>query len=466
MNIRVRFAPSPTGWISFGNARTALYNWLFARHMGGKFLVRIEDTDKERSKPEFEVDLLENLKWLGLNWDEDIIRQSERIPVYREYLEKLLHSHQAYWCFCTEEKLEAERESQLAAGQPQIYSGTCRGISEKEVAERISRGERAVIRFKTPESKHVFEDLVRGKVEFDSAQFGDTVIAKSLNEPLYNFAVVVDDEYQKITHVIRGEDHLSNTPKQMAIAEALGFKVPRYAHLPLMLGPDKKKLSKRYLAAGLREYRAQGYVPEAIINFLVLLGWHPVEDREVLTSSELIKEFSLERTQKAGAIFNPEKLDWFNTHYLRNMPADDFIKISKNFWPTDWTENILRKAMPLVRDRLKKLSDLPESGNLFFKLADYEGKLLVWKKADEASAKNSLELLIKGLENIGEEKFGSEAKTVIDGLAEKFGRGEVFWPLRVALSGQENSPGPLEILEVLGKTESLNRLGIALKKLA
>jgi glutamyl-tRNA synthetase len=434
--------------------------------MGGKFLVRIEDTDKERSKQEYEVDLLENLKWLGLNWDEEIVRQSERIPAYREQLEKLLHNHQAYWCFCTEEKLEAERESQLAAGQPQVYSGTCRGISEKDVAERIKNGERAVIRFKTPEAKHVFEDLVRGKVEFDSAQFGDTVIAKSLNEPLYNFAVVIDDEYQKITHVIRGEDHLSNTPKQMAIAEALGFKVPRYAHLPLMLGPDKKKLSKRYLAAGVKEYRGQGYVPEAIINFLVLLGWHPVEDREVLTSSELIKEFSLERTQKAGAIFNPEKLDWFNTHYLRSMSADEFIKISKDFWPTHWTENILRKAMPLVRDRLKNLSELSESGDLFFKLGDYESKLLIWKKADEASAKNSLDLLIKELENLSEEKFGTEAKIVIDKLAEKFGRGEVFWPLRVALSGKENSPGPLEILEVLGKLETLDRLRVALQKIA
>ena len=434
--------------------------------MGGKFLVRIEDTDKERSKQEYEVDLLENLKWLGLNWDEEIVRQSERIPAYREQLEKLLHNHQAYWCFCTEEKLEAERESQLAAGQPQVYSGTCRGISEKDVAERIKNGERAVIRFKTPEAKHVFEDLVRGKVEFDSAQFGDTVIAKSLNEPLYNFAVVIDDEYQKITHVIRGEDHLSNTPKQMAIAEALGFKVPRYAHLPLMLGPDKKKLSKRYLAAGLKEYRAQGYVPEAIINFLVLLGWHPVEDREVLTSTELIKEFSLERTQKAGAIFNPEKLDWFNTHYLRSMSADEFIKISKDFWPAHWTENILRKAMPLVRNRLKNLSELSESGDLFFKLPEYEGKLLIWKKADETSAKNSLDLLIKELENLSEEKFGMEAKLVIDKLAEQFGRGEVFWPLRVALSGKENSPGPLEILEVLGKSETLSRLKIGFQKLA
>jgi glutamyl-tRNA synthetase len=465
MDIRVRFAPSPTGWISFGNARTALYNWLFARHMGGKFLLRIEDTDSERSKPEFEADLLQGLEWLGLKWDEEIIRQSERRSVYREHLEKLLANHHAYWCFCSEEKLEAERQSQLAVGQPQIYSGTCRSIPEKEAAEKIKNGERAVIRLKTPAAKYSFEDLVRGKVEFDSAQFGDVVIAKSLDEPLYNFAVVIDDEFQKITHVIRGEDHLSNTPKQMAIAAALDIKPPHYAHLPLILGPDKKKLSKRYLAAGLREYRAQGYIPEAIINFLVLLGWHPAEDREVLSVAELIKEFALERTQKAGAIFNPEKLDWLNAHYLRNMSADEFISISRDFWSAGWREETLRRALPLVRERLKKLSDLPETGGLFFNLPEYDSTLLVWKKADANSAKQAVEDLIKGLESLSEEEFGVTAKSVVNSISEKLGRGETFWPLRVALSGRENSPGPLEILEVLGKTETLHRLEIAKQKL-
>ncbi len=465
MDIRVRFAPSPTGWISFGNARTALYNWLFARHWGGKFLLRIEDTDEERSKPEFETDLLQGLEWLGLKWDEEIVRQSERRPVYQKYLEKLLANHHAYWCFCSEEKLEAERQSQLASGQPQVYSGTCRSIPEKEAEDRIKNGERAVIRLKTPAAKYSFEDLVRGKVEFDSAQFGDVVIAKSLNEPLYNFAVVIDDEFQKITHVIRGEDHLSNTPKQMAIAAALDIKPPHYAHLPLILGPDKKKLSKRYLAAGLREYRAQGYIPEAIINFLVLLGWHPAEDREVLSVAELVKEFALERTQKAGAIFNPEKLDWLNAHYLRNLSVDEFINISQDFWPVGWQEETLRKALPLVRERLKKLSDLPETGGLFFGLPEYVPELLIWKKADLASAKNALQKLISSLENLAEEKFSEKAKTEIDALAEKLGRGEVFWPLRVALSGRENSPGPLEILEVLGKAETLRRLKVAQTKL-
>lgn len=465
MDIRVRFAPSPTGWISFGNARTALYNWLFARHLGGKFLLRIEDTDTERSKPEFEADLLRGLEWLGLKWDEEIIRQSERRLIYREYLEKLLNDRHAYWCFCSEEKLEAERQSQLTAGQPQIYSGTCRSVSDKDAAERIKNGERAVIRLKTPAAKYVFDDLVRGKVEIDSSQFGDIVIAKSLNEPLYNFAVVIDDESQKISHVIRGEDHLSNTPKQMAIAAALNIKPPHYAHLPLILGPDKKKLSKRYLAAGLREYREAGYIPEAVINFLVLLGWHPAEDREVLSVSELIKEFDLSRTQKAGAVFNPEKLDWLNAHYLRQMPAEDFIRLSKDFWPAGWTEAILRKALPLVRERLKKLSDLPEAGGFFFELPDYESGLLVWKKADAAAAKQALQILSESLSGLSETNFASEAKPAIDAISEKLGRGETFWPLRVALSGRENSPGPLEILEVLGKAETLKRLEIASRKL-
>lgn len=464
---RVRFAPSPTGPINLGTARTALFNWLFAKHTGGDFILRIEDTDKERSTKEYDEGILKTLAWLHFDYQE-MYRQSERIPRYTEHLEKLLEAGKAYYCFCSEEELEAERESQLAGGLPPRYNGKCRAIPLSDARERAKK-ERAVIRFKIPERAIAFNDVIRGKVSFDGALFGDIVIAKSLTEPLYNFAVVVDDFEMQITHVIRGEDHISNTPKQIAISEALGFPtLPHFAHLPLILGPDKKKLSKRYLATSVLEYGAEGYLSPAILNFLVLLGWHPQNDREILSVSEMITEFSLERAQKAGAVFNPEKLDWLNTHYIRTLPTKELVESVTNFIPQSFLKEPekLVRALVLSRDRLKKLSDAHEGIEFFFVLPDYSAKTLVWKNNGVGKTIETLTSLEKLLNAIPENDFSKEKLSVhLMPFAEENGRGETLWPLRVALSGKEMSPGPFECAEVLGKKESLARVTLALQKI-
>lgn len=462
MPVRVRFAPSPTGPFSLGNARTALFNWLFARHEGGEFLLRIEDTDKERSKKEYENQILESLEWLGLAWNGDIVRQSERIDIYEHYLEQLLNEKKAYYCFCLPEELESERQAQLSQGLPPKYGGKCKNLESREVEARREK-EPAVLRFKMPSAAVSFTDLVRGKVSFDAGLMGDIVIAKNTREPLYNFAVVIDDNEMNITHVIRGEDHLSNTPKQWLIQEALGFKHPIYAHLPLILGPDRKKLSKRYLDTSLLDFKHKGYLPQAILNFLALLGWHPEEDREVLTANEMIDNFTLPRVQKGGAIFNPEKLEWLNGYYLRNMNMDDLLTAITPFIPERWREHkiLIKKVLETEKERLKRLSDFTELAGFFFELPDYKKELLVWKNASEDATTKNLEHILR----IIQKTPVKDIETAVNAFAEQNGRGEVFWPLRAALSGKSASPAPLDILRALGKEESERRVKIAIEKL-
>ncbi len=297
--IRVRFAPSPTGYFHIGSARTVLFNWLFVRHNKGKFILRVEDTDTKRSKPEYEKDILDGIKWLGLEWDEgpDIggpfgpYRQSERLNIYEIYLKKLLDEEKAYYCFCSKEQLEEDRQGMMAQGLAPKYTGRCRHINREDAEKRIKNGESSVIRFKTPEVEVEFNDLIRGKIKFDASLIGDIIIAKSVKEPLYNFAVVIDDALMKITHIIRGEDHVSNTPKQMLLAAAMGFETPIFAHLPLILSTDRRKMSKRFDDVALDEYKVKGYSPEAVLNFIAFLGWHPVEEKDVMSREELIKEF-------------------------------------------------------------------------------------------------------------------------------------------------------------------------------
>ena len=466
-NVIVRFAPSPTGPFSLGNARTALFNWLFCRHKGGKFLLRIEDTDTERSKKEFETDIIESLTWLGITWDESIERESERLDVYEGYIKKLIEAGRAYYCFCTKEELEREREVQLSQGLPPRYSGKCRSIPIQEAAARSER-ERAVIRFVMPEREVAFHDIVHGKIVFKGSLIGDMVIAKSIREPLYNFAVVVDDFEMKITHVIRGEDHLPNTPKQLFLQEALGFPRPLYAHLPLLLAPDRRKLSKRYLDTSLAEYRKRGYLREAMVNFLVLLGWHPEKDREVLTTEEMTREFSLNRVQKAGAVFNEEKLNWLNAHYIRYMEPDALLKELVPFMREDWLSNpeLVKKALAVSKDRLKRLDQFVEFARFFFELPAYPKELLL-KGAPGADTTFYLQSAAELIATLSPEEFSREKITLLlMSFADKEGRGAVLWPLRVALSGQAASPGPFETLEVLGKEESLRRIRIAIEKLS
>jgi glutamyl-tRNA synthetase len=470
--IRVRFAPSPTGLFHLGSGRTALFNWIYARKLGGKFILRIEDTDKERSKPEFEKGIYDSLRWLGLDWDEgpDVggefgpYRQSERLHIYREYLEKLIKENWAYYCYCTKEELEAEREAMAAQGLPPKYSGHCRHLTEVPAGKTPQ-----LIRFKTPDMKVEFKDIIRGTVVFDSSLFGDLALAKDLDTPLYNFAVVIDDELMKVTHVIRGEDHISNTPKQILFQKALGFKELTYAHLPLILAADRSKLSKRYAETSLFEYEKQGYLPEAMVNFLILLGWHPKDDKEIFTIPELIESFELERVQKAGAVFNEDKLLWINGEHIKIADAQKVAafleKRSEELYGKKFSFDFV-KIFELGKGRAKTLNELVDVSDFFFSLPEYVWGLLSWKEESPEATKEKLLLGKTALVNILDDAWNyAEIYKVINELAERHGKGQVFWPLRVALTGLKASPEPIAVLEILKKEESIKRIDHAINKI-
>jgi len=332
--IRTRFAPAPTGLLHIGSTRTCLFNFLFTKKHHGRLILRIEDTDAKRSKLKYEKDIIDSLKWLGIEWEEgpDIggncgpYRQSKKREVYAKYLKKLLAEKKAYFCFCSQEDLEARRQYLMSIGQAPIYDGKCATLSKKEVKKNLAEGKKFVIRFKTPSKNIVFEDQVREKIEFDTSLIGDFSIARDLDSPLYNFACAIDDFEMKISHVIRGEDHISNTPKQILLQEALSFPTPKYAHLPLILGPDRSKLSKRHGAVAVSEYKKMGYLPEALVNFIAFLGWNPGTEREIYSMPSLIKDFSLERVKKGGALFNIKRLDFLNAFYIRQRPIEKLTK--------------------------------------------------------------------------------------------------------------------------------------------
>ncbi len=418
MEIKTRIAPSPTGFLHVGTARTALFNWLFARKNKGKFVLRIEDTDRERSEKKFEDDIIAGLKWLGLDWDE-MYRQSERFDIYRAYADKLLAAEKAY------------------------QEGSA--IILKYSAEPIA-----------------FNDLIRGEISFETKDQKEIVLIKSDGTPTYHFAVVIDDHEMGITHVIRGEDHISNTPKQIMIQEALGLPRPIYAHLPLILGPDRAKLSKRHGAISVNDYRARGYLSEAFVNFMALLGWNPGDERELFTIEELVKEFDLDRIQKGGAIFNIEKLNWLNRQYIQKMSLEDLKKELEDYTDKKIPDQMVKLAQP----RLKALSDI-NSELRWLETPEYQAELLNWKKIPAAKTKENLEAVLAILRDLGESSFEIKVleKSLMP-LASERGRGEVLWPLRVALSGQEKSPGPFELASLIGKKETTRRLELAIKKLS
>jgi len=491
--VRTRFAPSPTGFLHIGSAKTALFNYLFAKQNQGAFILRIEDTDKKRSNPEFEKDIIDSLKWLGIEWDEGPYRQSERLDIYEKYLKKLLDENKAYYCFCSEEELESYRQYQMAIGETPRYSGKCANFSEKEVKKYLTEGRPSVIRFRTPLKKIIFNDLIRGKIEFDTNLIGDFVIAKTLFAPLYNFVVTIDDFEMKISHNIRGEDHISNTPKQILIQEAFGFPQPQYAHLPLILGPDKNKLSKRHGIVSILEYRKAGYLPEALINFMAFLGWNPGDDREIYSMSSLIKEFSFNRVQKGGAIFNIKRLDFLNGFYIRQKPIEKLTEMclpylieaelieelgERKFKIRETGEVVnfefLEKITAIYQERLKKLSEISILTDFFFKeKIEYEKNLLKWREMTDKEIKYSLHKLEKILSKIKEENWRKEnLEKILIAEAEKFAleikkigdRGYLLWPFRVALSGKKESAGPFEIAEILGKEKVLRRIKEAKRK--
>ncbi len=461
--IRVRFAPSPTGPLHMGGVRTALFNWLFARQNDGKFILRIEDTDKERSDKKWEKEILEGLLWLGLKWDEEY-HQSERTDIYKKYLEKLLTGGKAYYCYCSREDLEAERQVMLAQGLAPKYSGHCRNLTEPPKNKQAQ-----VIRFKTPESTVEFKDIIRGTLKFDASLFGDLIIAKDLNAPLYNFVAVVDDEEMKMTHIIRGEDHISNTPKQILLQKALGFKELEYAHIPLILAPDRSKLSKRHLETSFIDYKEKGYLPGAIINFLALLGWHPKDDREVFTKDELIKEFNLKRVQKAGAVFNLEKLDWLQKEYSKLLTDDEIFKLLVPVLKKEEVninDQLLKKIMKVERGRITNLTDFLKVTKFFFELPDYDARLLVWQKGTVQKTLSVLENIFQSTKILkGPELDTAEVAKLLEPMIAEEGRGAVLWPLRVALSGLAASPDPMEIISVLERKEIEKRLKLAIEKI-
>ncbi|MCX8016077.1 MAG: glutamate--tRNA ligase [Patescibacteria group bacterium] len=483
-NPRVRIAPSPTGYFHIGTARTALFNFLFAKKYEGKFILRIEDTDVERSKPEFERDIIEGMKWLGLLWDEGVeiggeygpYRQSEKKEIYEKYLKELIDKGAAYYCFCSAEELEVKRQEMMSRGVAPIYDGTCRNLSKKEIEEKLKNKTPFVIRLKIPEKEIIFNDLIRGKVKFDTKLIGDFIIAKNFQNPLYNFSVVVDDYEMKISHVIRGEEHLSNTPKQLAIYEALGWSVPEFAHLPLILNPDRSKMSKRFGDVALKDFRKKGYLPQAILNFLLYLGWHPKEEvgkpiNEILDLEEMIEQFDFFRIQKAGAIFNIEKLNWINTEHIKKLSLDELTLQVMPFLKEKFGESLLtnmeliKKVVDLHRQRIKTLNELPEIASYFFVLPDYNADLLYWQNMEKSQLMDNLDYLYNLFSNLEPKLFTKQQlETLIMPEAEKRGRGTILWPLRVALSGLKNSAGPFEIAEILGKTETLRRLNLAREK--
>lgn len=491
--VRTRFAPSPTGLLHMGNARTALFNYLFAKNQGGDFVLRIEDTDKERSKPEWEKDVVDNLKWLGLEWSEGVgkegfygpYRQSERTELYQKYLTKLLLERKAYECFCSAEEIETLRQYQMSIGEAPRYNGKCFSLGKEEAEKKKKAGEKSVIRFVIEPKNVTFEDLVRGSITFDTALSGDIVIAKDIETPLYNFSVVIDDAEMHITHVIRGEDHISNTPKQILLQEALGFKRPIYAHLPLILGEDRTKLSKRHGDISVTKFRNEGYLPEALVNFLALLGWNPGTAEEIFTLPALCKAFSFGRIQKSGAVFNLKRLDWINGFYLRQKSPSTLAELCIPFLEQtslmkstkegivvaetneELAKEKLEKIVMLYRDRLRKLSEIGELADFFFKKVEYAPDMLSWKGTAKEETLDALHMLEKLMSGISEQDWTKEKlENVIMPEAEKRrNRGVVLWPLRMALTGKQASAGPFEISEILGKQKTLEYLKEAKQKL-
>lgn len=458
---RVRFAPSPTGQLHVGNARTALFNWLFARQRGGVNVLRIEDTDVERSEARFETQLLDDLKWLGLDWDEGPdtggpyapYRQSDRMNIYRASADLLVQERKAYYCFCTVEELERDREQALKEGRQFVYSGKCRELDPLEVERRRTSGEAAAIRLKIPEHPIRFHDIVRGEVEFASESVSDPIIVRSNGLPVYNYVVVIDDAEMKITHVIRGDDHLSNTPKQVALYEALGLPAPTFAHLSTILGPDRERLSKRHGATSIANFREMGILPEALMNYLALLGWAPSGGtRETFTAKELVKEFSLKRVTPSPAIFDMEKLYWLNRHYLKKSLPERTAQLALPFFqrsglipaePTPEVSQWFRKLLALLVPYVNKLDELPEKAALVF---GYNASAAV-AAPDNADtlAGEKAEAVIKAFAaRLDHEPalMPDRFKAIMDEIQQETGvKGkELFHPARVMMIGSHSGP--------------------------
>jgi len=487
MTVRVRFAPSPTGGPHVGNIRTALFNWLFARHEGGAFVLRIEDTDQTRLTPGAVKEILDSLRWLGLDWDEGPevagphapYFQSERLEVYHRYAKQLIESGWAYHCFCTPERLDALRTEQARLKQPPRYDRHCRELSEADRRERAERGLKAVVRFKTPlEGKTTFTDLIRGEVTFENATLDDFIMIKSDGYPTYHLAVVVDDHLMEISHVLRAEEWLSSTPRHLLIYRALGWEPPYFAHLPMLLGKDRSKLSKRHGATSVLDYAEQGYLPDAMFNFLGLLGWSLDDHTEIISREQFIQHFSLERIVKNPAIFDPDKLTWMNGVYMRDLPPERLAALVRGRLERDLPPDVPRpldeayvmRMVPLIRERVKRLDDLKRFAEFFFlgdeldySVSDLLGKGFDGRAQDAARALSAAREQLIGLGSWDGESLEATLRSLAEELSLK--AGDLFMLIRVAVTGGPVAPPLFQSMAVLGRERSLARLGRALDRL-
>ncbi len=474
MTVRVRFAPSPTGYLHIGGARTALFNWLFARNKKGVFVLRIEDTDEARSTEESTAQILRSMEWLGLNWDEGPFLQSDHKAKHQQYAAQLVQKGQAYHCYCSPEELELRRKEMMAQKLPPKYNGQCRSLSAEQKKKFEQEGRKPVIRFRMPDSGVTkINDLVKGPIQFDNSLLDDFVILKSSGVPVYNFAVVCDDHDMAITNVIRGDDHISNTPRQIMLYQAFGWELPEFAHIPMILGPDGARLSKRHGAAALDEYIQQGYLPGAIINYLVLLGWATEDSQQIFSVAEMIEKFSLDRCAKNAAIFDPEKLKWLNGEYIRHkLPSEELVQLGKKFLAEkkliDENTDLgyISQVISLERERIRTIGELPELVDFFF----LDTVVIADDKARKTLAKPNVKEILSKVEA----ELSHTADFSVVGLEQavrklcetnNYKTGEVFHPVRVAVSGRTTGPGLFDMLAVLGKERVAARIKQTVERL-
>jgi glutamyl-tRNA synthetase len=493
--LKVRMAPSPTGFFHIGNFRTGLYNYLYAKQQGGTFLLRVEDTDRARLVEGSLENIVQTLHDFGIAPTEGVVWenggvaekgglgpyiQSKRLDTYKKHAEELVQKNAAYYCFCTPQRLEELRKSQEAQKLAPKYDKHCLSLSQDEIKKRLDAGERHVIRLNVPAGMDIeFTDLVHGSVKISSNDVDDQVLLKSDGYPTYHLAVVIDDHLMEVTHILRGEEWIPSTPKHILLYSAFGWEPPTYVHLPLLLSPSKKKMSKREGDVAVRDFLAKGYIPEALINFVALLGWNPKTEKEIFTLDELVKEFKVENINKSGAVFDLEKLDWFNSQHIRQLPIDELEKRIEPFLKQanlpieNYPQNFIQEILKLERERLKKLSEIGERVRYFFEDPLYDAGLLVWKKSTKEITQKNLQLIYSYVQELPQEKLSKEVleSEMKNFIAEKnLTTGEILWPLRAALSGLDASPSPFEIIGAFavlpnGKEIVLRRINNAIEKL-
>jgi len=469
-NIKVRIAPSPTGYLHVGTARTAIFNYLFARHNGGKFVIRIEDTDKERSKPELIEPILDAMRWLGLDWDDEMVYQSKRTDIYASYLKKFMESGHGYHCFCTQEELAAAREKAKQEKGPMKYNRKCLSLTKDEVAKRLEAGEKAAIRVRIPDGATTYNDMVSGELTRQNEELEDLIVARSDGTVTYNFAVVADDHKMGMTHVIRGNDHITNTFKQIILYRALGYEPPKFGHVPLILRPDKKKVSKRLGDKDVGQYHNEGILPDAMFNYLSLLGWSPKNDEEIFTPKELIDIFIPDNLNKANAVFDEVKLEAFNKAHIQKMSNHEIATaiaplfyeagIKTKYWYESRWEYLMSVA-GLLKDRVRRLSDYVNYGGHFFEF-DYKYDIEAAEKHFHKDTVLILQKLISGFKKL--EKFDHDStEAVLNNIAKEMEikKGLLIHPTRLAVSGMPTGPGLYDLLMTLGRDEVVKRMNKA-----